>query len=204
MINSSIEHIAETQSNRAVHIFQCITVNISNTTVRLANQKFAGFVVKYVLIFYVSYCRFEGCYNLPSVLLLNAADNPSGSVISNSRFSNNTDGNANAYLKAVDSVISDNNMTAITAIMSDIKFSGQNLIQNNRYTEGAGITLWSPNTNFVETGKLYMLNNTAQNHGGAILVKGRLFPISSLYKNSVYDYCSLASAGQNNTCSLFR
>ena len=60
-------------------------------------------------------------------------------------------------------------MTGITAIENGITFHGRNVIQNNRYTEGAGITLILPGTITV-SGELHMLNNTAEYHGGAILV----------------------------------
>ena len=65
-------------------------------------------------------------------------------------------------------------MTGITLIETSVTFSGHNVIQNNRNTEGAGITLYFKAYIGVD-GKLLLYNNTADKHGGAILVKHNLF-----------------------------
>ena len=139
----------------------------------MANQKFAGFVVNYFAVLRIINCQFEGCYNLPSVFLLQSRQN--SFEITNSSFSNNTGGRSvitlhNVFLIVKNSNISDNSMTGITAIDSHIEFRRHNVIQNNHYTEGAGIVLSSSTTISVASGQLHMINNTADNHGGAILV----------------------------------
>ena len=82
-----------------------------------------------------------------------------------------------------DSTISHNNMTGITIIKSTepVHFSGHNVIQNNRNTEGAGIKVESE-SQIVVSGILMLYNNTAHNHGGAILVKQ---PIFSFQRSSI-------------------
>ena len=49
-----------------------------------------------------------------------------------------------AFGTFVNSRISNNNMTGITAIESNIELHGHNVIENNRNTEGAGITMLLP------------------------------------------------------------
>ena len=57
--------------------------------------------------------------------------------------------------------ISDNNMTGITLIETSATFSGHNVIQNNRNTEGAGagITLYFK-ANIGSMVNCYLYNNT--------------------------------------------
>ena len=171
LLDSTILHTGA-PSNQVVRIVNCATVNVLNTKLRMANQKFAGFVVNGVAVLQVANSQFEGCYNLPSVILLKS--NQNWFLINDSSFSNNTGGRSvitlhNVFLTVINSSISDNSMTGITAIESRIKFQGRNVIQNNRYTEGAGIMLSSPSTIIVGSGQLHMINNTADNRGGAIL-----------------------------------
>ena len=73
-------------------------------------------------------------------------------------------------------LISDNNMTGIVIVKSThgLYFIGRNVIQNNRNTQGAGIVLMN-NINIVVSGELLLYNNTADKHGGAILVMHPLF-----------------------------
>ena len=72
--------------------------------------------------------------------------------------------------------ISDNNMTGIVILKSikGLYFSGRNVIQNNRNTQGAGIVLMN-NAYITVSGELLLYNNTAEKHGGAILVMNPLF-----------------------------
>ena len=60
-------------------------------------------------------------------------------------------------------------MTGITLIEAFATFSGRNVIQNNRNTEGAGIALLTPSYISIE-GELLLYNNTADKHGGGLLV----------------------------------
>ena len=72
-------------------------------------------------------------------------------------------------------------MTGITLIEATVKFIGRNVIQNNRNTEGAGITLLLPAYIGVN-GELLLYNNTAHKHGGAILVKLQSFFLINLVR----------------------
>ena len=67
-------------------------------------------------------------------------------------------------------------MTGIVILKSThgLFFIGRNVIQNNRNTQGGGIAL--PNkVRIVVSGELLLYNNTADKHGGAILVMYPLF-----------------------------
>ena len=83
--------------------------------------------------------------------------------------------------------ISDNNMTGIVINKStdELLFIGRNVIQNNRNTQGAGIVLMN-NVRIAVSGELLLYNNTADKHGGAILVMNPLF--NSQQPNS---YCTM-------------
>ena len=126
-------------------------------------------------------CQFIGSTGVPSIVYLSQLDE---TVISNCIFSNNTsDDNDRSVVTVLQAgrtlfhscTISDNNMTGITLISAAIvNFSGHNVIQNNRNTQGAGITLFMPASIIVQ-GELLLYNNTADKHGGAILVKQQFF-----------------------------
>ena len=107
--------------------------------------------------------------------------------ITNCTFSNNTGGGYSAVI-AIDcsnhdticstitnsSISDNNNLTGISITNSVVHFKGCNVIQNNKGTNGAGITLRS--TDYIEVqGELRLYNNTADGRGGAILVKKPLF-----------------------------
>ena len=155
-----------------------------NTKFRMGNQKIAGLSIIYSINLTISNSLFDGCYNIGSVVLIRSHRTVDASI-NNSTFVNNTGGRSvitlyQAYCSIMNSRISDNSMTGITAIESNIEFPGYNVIQNNRYTEGAGITLSLVSTISIY-GELHMVNNTAENHGGAILV----IPIPKL--TTLYD-----------------
>ena len=197
LLDSTIVHTKA--SKQVVYIINCRQVTVSNTLLRMANQKFAGFESDKIDYFSVRNSRFEGCYNLPSVLLI-ISELFYDSSIYTSTFFNNTGGRSvitlyRANTLIVNSSISDNSMTGITAIKCNVQFYGRNVIQNNRYTEGAGITLSLPGVIAVQ-GELYLLNNTAEYNGGAILV----MPLSKIYallnKNTMVNVqCSLTFRG---------
>ena len=120
-------------------------------------------------------CQFIGSTGVPTLVYLNQIN----AVITNCIFSNNTsDANIcsvitlhqTGFKDAIHScTISDNSMTGITIIETSATFSGHNVIQNNRNKEGAGIKLISPA--YIQIGDdLLLYNNTADKHGGAILV----------------------------------
>ena len=188
LLDSTIIHTKV--SNTVLYVKYCRYVSVNNTQLTMANQRFAGFELENLYSVSISNSHFHGCYNLPSVLLVISNVYLS---IKNSIFFNNTNGRSvitfcksNTYI--TNSIISDNSMVGITAIRCNIDFHGRNVIQNNRHTEGAGITLISPG--IIRThDELYLLNNTAKNHGGAILV----LPISSsltLYFKNTVTQCS--------------
>ena len=168
---------------------RCRHVTVNNTQLTMANQRFAGFDLEYLRTVSISNSLFHGCYNLPSVLLVLKQF----VTIKNSIFFNNTNGRSvitfyESNSCITDSIISDNSMAGITALRCKIDFHGHNVIQNNRHTEGAGITLISPGV-ITTYDELYLLNNTAVNHGGAILV----IPISdifTLHDKSIDTRCS--------------
>ena len=119
----------------------------------------------------------------------------SRAAITNCTFSNNTgdrsvitiDG-SNVYYSIfiTNSSISNNYMTGITIFVKGvIVFNGRNVIQNNRNTEGAGITLLSTDIIYILVqGELLLYNNTTDKHGGAILV----FELQEEY---YFEYCSV-------------
>ena len=124
-------------------------------------------------------CQFEGSQSVGAIVFLEMTQ----TAITNCTFSNNTgdhsviviDCNTNVIVICniiTNSFISHNNMTGITVVVgnSAVHFRGRNVIQNNRNTEGAGIILQSLAQIKVQ-GELLLYNNTADKHGGAILVK---------------------------------
>ena len=201
LLDSSISH-TKANSGLVASITRCSTLNITRTRMVIANQKFAGVMVNGVKSLNIKHSQFENSYNLPSVLLImRISSNLEGiSKIINCTFFKNYNGksvvtiyNTNGIF--VNSSISDNNMTGITAIESDIQFHGHNVIQNNRYTEGAGITLVLPGVITV-SGELYLLNNTAEHRGGAILVMP-LQKLSSLHTHNA-GFCTFSFENPDN------
>ena len=199
LLDSTIVHTKA--SKQVVYINYCHQVSVNNTQLTMANQKFAGFGFVYLNIFSITNSRFEGCHNLPSVLLIRSQQF-NDVAIHNSTFFNNTSGRSvitlyRANTHIVNSSISDNSMTGITAIKCNVSFYGRNVIQNNRCTEGAGITLSLPGVIGVQ-GELNLLNNTAEHRGGAILV----IPLprrSTLYNTNSIIPCSLLFHSYNSS-----
>ena len=188
LLDSTIIHTKA--SYTVLYVKRCRYVTVNNTQLTMANQKFAGFELENSIDISISNSRFHGCYNLPSVLLVISN---LYTIIKNSIFFNNTNGRSvitfyKSYGFIRNSIISDNSMAGITALRCNIDFHGRNVIQNNRHTEGAGITLILPGI-ITTYDILYLLNNTAVNHGGAILV----IPVSkpfTLQYNNIVTKCS--------------
>ena len=188
LLDSMIIHTKA--SNTVLYVEYCSHVSVNNTQLTMANQRFAGFELNNLVDVIISNSHFHGCYNLPSVLLVISNFYV---FIKNSIFFNNTNGRSViTFYKSksgiTNSIISDNSMVGITAIRCDIIFRGRNVIQNNRHTEGAGITLILPGI-IITYDELHLLNNTAVNHGGAILV----IPVSkpfTLHYNNIVKQCS--------------
>ena len=79
-------------------------------------------------------------------------------------------------------------MTGITFVDNGvIYFRGRNVIQNNSNTEGAGIILQNT-AEIIIQGELLLYNNTADKHGGAILVKQPLFYSQDQFMQSPLMY----------------
>ena len=181
MLNSTV--YTETYSDLGVLIQGCCaSVQITNTKMRFANVHFIGFAhigssssnIDQNTI-QMDSCQFIGSTGVPSVVYLHQVQ----ASITNCKFSNNTSaGNGRSVVTLQltgfndiihSCIISDNAMTGITLIETSGTFSGRNVIQNNRNTDGAGITLLSPAYIQIK-GELHLYNNTADRHGGAILV----------------------------------
>ena len=184
MLNSNVQ--SEQHSTVAgVYVYTegcCASVQLTNTNMRFANKsigfKLVGDNVNNARI-QIDSCQFIGSYAVTVIVYLEQVE----AKITNSIFSNNTsDANGGSvitlhnigirYIIPIHSCIisGNNNMTGITIIDTNAVFSGCNVIQNNRNTEGAGITLYSTDCIYVR-GELLLYNNTADKHGGAILVK---------------------------------
>ena len=180
-LSSTIIH-TETSSNYGVQVSGCCAnVTLIDTNMTFANLRLAGFLRRGISSdepskFQMIGCQIEGCQNAPTILHLFQTE----TLIANSRFFNNTskgsqDKSVIEFYHCKDiiisnSTISDNNMTGITLIESNIRFSGLNVIQKNRNTEGAGIYLQKALSHIIVDGKLMLYNNTADKQGGAILV----------------------------------
>ena len=178
MLNSNV--FTNAYSYYGVYIYGCCaSVQITNTSMRFFNTRFVGFTLmgssRYNAI-QMDGCHFIGSTGVPIVIYLYQVQ----TKIINCIFSNNTsddDGRSvviiqlTSFTDAVihSCIISDNNMTGITLIEAVATFSGHNVIQNNRNTEGAGVTLLTPSYISIE-GELLLYNNTAEKHGGALLV----------------------------------
>ena len=161
----------------------CASVQLTNTSMRFANKSI-GFkqvgdnVVVNNARIQIDSCQFIGSYAVTFIVYLEQVN----AKITNSTFSNNTsDANGGSVITLHNirypipivhscNISENNNMTGITLIDTFATFSGYNVIQNNRNTEGAGIILYSTDHIYVQ-GELLLYNNTADKHGGAILVK---------------------------------
>ena len=187
LLRSTIVHTGMTYSDYGVSIFNDgeTTVILEDTRMKFANLHFAGFLVE-GMSFRLYDCQFQSSHNVSVILSVFKA----ATRIENCIFSNNTGGNSvivffcNAVLSDYsfeNCVLSNNNMTGITLIASNVTFYGRNVIQNNRNTEGAGITL-SMQASIVVVGELCLYNNTADERGGAILLQ------SSIKKKNAVDY----------------
>ena len=202
LINSTIVH-TETHSDYGVRITGC-KVTLTNTRIRLTKQnKFGVYILggQYSNAIQMTDCQFERSQSQRGILYIRQG------VITNCTFSNNTgdqsviaiDNNYdNPYTVAIiNSSITDNNMTGIT-ITKSVYFNGRNVIQNNRNTEGAGITLIS--TAYISVqGELFLYNNTANKHGGAILVKQPAFDL----KHEASYFASLSFANSSSSSVTF-
>ena len=202
VINSTIIH-TETHSKYGVQIIGCCpTVTLNNTRIRLGKREY-GFYVTIDYIMHINNCQFEGSQNVQVILYLGNTV----TYITNCTFSNNTGDHSVILIDAekfnplnlveiTNSSISDNNMTGITILEGSAVHSvGHNVIQNNRNTEGAGIILSSKSYIAIQD-ELLLYNNTADKHGGAILVRKPIF-------KSVEKYVCTVQFDNNSSKLLF-
>ena len=181
---STIVHTGMTYSDYGVFIFSHgdTLVSLRDTRMKFANLNLAGFYMTrrtghpFMGIFD---CQFESSHNVSVILSVFET----ATEIRNCIFSNNTGGYSviEFYCNARDNsfgdcVISNNNMTGITLIASKLSFYGRNVIQNNKNTEGAGITL-SMQASIAVAGDLCLYNNTADERGGAILLQSSTYAV---------------------------
>ena len=178
LLRSTIVHTGMTYSDYGVSITNDgdMFVTLLNTRMKFANLQVAGFYIQTIAVLRICDCQFESSHNVSVILSVVE----SGTLIENCTFSNNTGGNSvieffcnnGFYMDYIfeNCVISNNNMTGITLSASNAEFKGRNVIQNNRNTEGAGITL-SMQASIAVAGELCLYNNTADERGGAILLQ---------------------------------
>ena len=187
LLKSTIVHTGMTYSDYGVSIISTgdIYVTLGDTRMKFANLHLAGFYMKGMSAFHLVQiygCQFESSHNVSVILSVLEAT----TQFKNCIFSNNTGGNSVIVFFCKGSfsdgnsfencVISNNNMTGITLIASKIIFNGRNVIQNNRNTEGAGITL-SMQASIAVYGELCLYNNTADERGGAILLQSSTYAV---------------------------
>ena len=188
LLGSTIVHTGMTYSDYGVYIISHgdTTVTLRDTKMKFANLHLAGFYMKsmsdkqYLEIYD---CQFENSHNVSVILSVLEAP----TIIENCIFSNNTGGNSvivyicesenfNNASYFENCVISNNNMTGITLFATKVIFKDRNVIQNNRNTEGAGITL-SLQASIEVFGELYLYKNTADERGGAILLQSSIYAV---------------------------
>ena len=207
VINSTIVH-TETHSDYGVRITGCCPfVKFTNTKIRLTKHEFGFHVTdQSYSIIRINDCQFEGSRSVGAILYLSLPE----ADITNCTFSNNTGDlsvividstNDVTTIVITNSTISDNGMTGITIVKQIMMiFSGHNVIQNNRNREGAGITLLSTAYILVQ-GDLLLYNNTADEHGGAILVRKPLFEMRYYGKKVLqfhFKTCSISFHGSSS------
>ena len=199
ILNSTITH-TETLSLNGVSIKGCCTrVIFNNTRMRLTKQISSGVcAIGHIqgfgyaqsltmdnciiersqsgtallqvsgMVYLISNCTFSKNSGNQSVIMIHQSDDINLECLSK---------NISTYCGIIrNCLISDNNMTGIVILKSTkgLIFKGHNVIQNNRNTQGAGIVLMS-NVYIIVSGELLLYNNTADKHGGAILVIQPLF-----------------------------
>ena len=176
--NSSTIHTethSKSISDTAVFITgNCHLIRLFKTRMTFSDLISHGFLAnRGIKHLQIDKCKFEKSHNVSFILVV---DIQSQFFISDSIFSNNTGGLSvitvyRSVLILINTFISNNNMTGITLIETSAEFEERNVIQNNRNTEGAGITMISQFSYIQISGELLLINNTAERKGGAILLK---------------------------------
>ena len=210
LLNSTIEHTLS-PSNQGMYIKGFYTkVEFVNTKMTFSNLNSKGLSLECrtlkpygTCMLQMNNCQIENSHNVPFVFHLS---HTGVNVFTNCTFSNNTGGHSvisiyrpqrhfnNTFINCT---VSDNNMTGITLFEAAAYFVGHNVIQNNRNTQGAGIILSLPSFVAVD-GELLLYNNTAVEHGGAILVMQPALS-SQIY---IRPPCSLLVFGNSSSVSF--
>ena len=217
ILNSTITH-TETPSLNGVSIWGCCTrVIFNNTRMRLTKQIGSGVIVEGNSINIMQSLIMDNCiiersqsgiallhvsgiaYLINNCTISNNLGNQSVIMIQQSNdinleylWKNYTQNNCGIISNCL---ISDNNMTGIVIFKSTqgLNFIGHNVIHNNRNTQGAGIVLMNY-AHITVSGELLLYNNTADKHGGAILV------IHPLFKSQQpYSYCTMNFYGASSS-----
>ena len=178
----------------------CANVWITNTRMRFANVNIGLYTSNSDMYFKWNILKMVGCQFIGSsgVFSVFCSHFDFMVIIINCVFSNNTsdnDGrsviifqsNGNQNIIVHSCIISDNNMTGITLVQGNARLHGRNVIQNNRNTEGAGITVFTPASISID-GELLLINNTADKHGGGILLKKTILGMQKTMKASRYKH----------------
>ena len=209
ILNVTVVH-SETHALYGVWIKGCCArILFKNTKMRFDNHYYGLFIDGSTLkndkntgiTLQMVECQFEGSRNAQVVYL-----KQTHAVITNCTFSNNTGTGSQSAITIyqtdlhrtfiTSSIISDNNMTGITLIDTGARFIGCNVIRNNRNTEGAGISLIHYADIEVD-GELFLVNNTAETRGGAILLEQPLWPLQ--YERPL---CSLNFVSNNSSVAF--
>ena len=193
LINSTINTEPYPAAETGVAILGCCTkMMLTNTSMRFANVKVIG-VTQIGSSFptidsemHMDGCQIIGIGEVASIVHLTHVR----TILTNCIFSNNSCStvkgcsvvtlSSSGYDNVIHScIVSDNdNMIGISInVLTAVNFTGHNLIQNNRNTDGAGIKLFSPAYMTID-GELHLNNNTADGNGGAILVIRSSVPIA--------------------------
>ena len=211
MLNSNVQSEQHSTGNGVSVSIRgcCASVQLTNTSMRFANKPIG---LKQVgdndgnTAIQIDSCQFIGSYAVTFIVYLEQV----GAEITNSIFSNNTSDanggsvitlhNIHYYITLIVhscNISKNNNMTGITLIDTSAVFNGYNVIKSNTNTEGAGITLHSSDSIYVQ-GELLLYNNTADKHGGAILVKQ---PSIQAQRNQFLD-CTLQFDEPSNSVTF--
>ena len=203
ILNSTIVN-TETNSQSGVVIHNSVSSHIEINSVRMKFSNLLLYGLYYerqhattipygkVTHLQIRNCFLQSCRNVSAIVLLYE---PLKTEVINSTFSNNTsDRRLQSVILVVggdsqvtinSSIISDNNMTGLTIHYSGVIFSGDNVIQNNRDSNGAGIILLQL-AYMVVHGELLLSNNTADKQGGAIYATQEVILQDIMYPCSLY------------------
>ena len=191
LLNSVVRHTTSLSNHGVVIVGYFTMADVVGTKMTFANIRVAGLVISCYRL-RMSNSQIVNSQNVPIVFRLSHSG---WNFFTNCSFSNNTGGHSvisiyepqrsfsNVFINCT---VSDNTMSGISLSGTAAEFVGRNVIQNNHHTHGAGIILSQPSFIAVD-GELIISNNTADKHGGGILVKQTVLSI----QNYAIPSCSL-------------